>query len=144
MATDKLFDFVDVLFTRPAKYSEIPDYDKAKHFFMVNRFMSIANPVVADKFNHLRISQAKVLDYWHSQMTRIYNTVPPWMYTKTKSDKSKDTETVKWPENETVKVYLERTGRSMRELSDAVEMFGKDALNPVFALEKLIKSNNKE
>jgi NACalpha-BTF3-like transcription factor len=146
MATDlKLFDFVDVLFTMPTKYSEIPDHEKAKHFFMVNRFMSIANPVVADKFNHIRIPQAKTLDYWHFQMSRVYKTVPPWMYTKTKkAAEKKEKEDIKWPDSETVKLYLERTGKSSRELRDAVDMFGQDTLKPVFALEKLVKQSKTE
>ena len=143
MANDlKLFDFVDILFTMPTKYTEIPDHEKAKHFFMVNRFMSIANPQPANMFNHIRISQAKTLDYWHIQMSILYKSVPTWMYTKTKkTTEKKEKSEIKWPEKDTVKLYLERTGRSMRELEDAVNMFGQDTLKPVFAFEKLIAGN---
>lgn len=137
----ELFEFVDVLFKRPQKYKELKDTDKAKHFYMVQRFMSIQYAAVADKFNHLRVSQAKVMDYWHFQMSKVYKTVPGWMYTKTKKKKTEDKKEIKWPSDDAIKLYLDRTGRSRRELQDAVDMFGQDALNPVFGLEKLMKAD---
>lgn len=37
----KLFDFVKIMFTKPAHYKKIKQHNKKRHHFMINRFMSI-------------------------------------------------------------------------------------------------------
>ena len=40
----QLFEFIKVLFEDREQYAELARYDKAKQFFMLNRFMSIQYP----------------------------------------------------------------------------------------------------
>ena len=78
---DKLFDFVDAMFTDPKGYSECPNNIKDKHFFMVQRFMAIYWPTRANFFNRKGIAQSQVVDVWQRICSRA-GKVPSWIYTK--------------------------------------------------------------
>ena len=133
-----LFDFTKTLF-RPTAYNTVKSHEKSKFFFMTNRFMSISYPVQANMFNHIRINQSEVMDYWHIQMSKLYKQPPSWMYTSSKSKtKSKK---VKWPNEESIKIYLDKHQMSKRELEQSVNMFGEKALEPILKLEKALASN---
>lgn len=140
----ELFDFIKVLFTRgSSEYDKMKDYDKSKFFFMTNRFMGIAYPVQANMFNHIRVNQARTLDYWHRSLTHQYNGVPDWIYTKTKKAAATDAKKAKVPSDEAIQAYLSRNGYSQRQLQDAVKMIGPEATYaPIFKLEKLMKDND--
>jgi hypothetical protein len=133
----ELFDFIKVLFERPGEYSTLRPYEKTKFFFMTQRFMSIKYPQAAQAFNQLKVAQAAVLDYWHDNMTKLYSRVPQWMYVKTSGKKKKKKE-IEWPDEKAVCLYLQRMQMSRRELQDAVEIFGKKALDPIKDLESMI------
>jgi hypothetical protein len=47
----ELFDFVKCIFTDPKKYTLQKNAEKAKHFFLINRFMSIKFPTTAQQLN---------------------------------------------------------------------------------------------
>jgi len=133
----ELFEFVKILFEKPEEYKKLKQHEKAKFFFMVSRFCSINFPIQANMFNHIKISQAETLDYWHDNLTRLFKKVPHWIYVKTKGNSKK--EKISWPSEEATKIYLERTGKSRRDLQDAVKMFGAEAFEPIKRLEKLME-----
>lgn len=135
----ELKDFVKVLFERPEEYKELSASDKSKFFFMSQRFMSIAFPVQAQAFNHIRIPQAQTIDYWHESMTKLYKKTPPWIYTKTKSKASDKKKKIDMPSDEAIAYYLERTKMSMRELNDSIKLFGDEALDPIRRIETMMK-----
>ena len=139
----ELFDFVDTLFGRPAVYAELKDHEKQRHFFMVNRFMSMQHPLPAGAFNHIRIPQARVMDFWQAQMSSSYTRTPKWMYTKTKKSDKPAEKKSKLPSDEAVSQYLMRTGFTRRHLSDAVATFGDSAYDPIRRLEKMIADASK-
>lgn len=129
----ELFDFIKTIF-KPAEYAKVKQYEKGKFYFMLNRFMSISFPLQAQAFNHVKVSQPEAVDYWQSQMAKLYTRSPDWMFTKTgkKANKKK----ISWPSEAAVSYYLRRHNMSKRELQDAVKMFGDEALEPIFRLEK--------
>lgn len=137
----ELFDFIKVLFGNKAEYERLKDYEKNKFFFMTNRFMFISYPVQAQMFNHIKVSQARVLDYWHRNMSHVYGRVPDWIYTKTKKAAEKKT-TVKVPSDEAIEMYLTRNGYSRRQLDESVKILGAESTYaPIFKIDKMLKSN---
>ena len=82
----KLFDFVKIMFTKPAHYKKIKQHNKKRHHFMINRFMSIKYPANAMMFNINGISGGNVVDSW-SMVAARFKSVPRWFYTKTKKAK---------------------------------------------------------
>ena len=132
----ELKDFIKALIERPEDYKNLRSTEKAKFFFMTQRFMSIAFPIQAQAFNHIKISQAETLDYWQSSLNKLYKKTPTWIYTKTKkADKAKKLE---MPSDEAVKYYLERTKMSKKQLDDAIKMFGDEALEPIRRIETIM------
>ena len=134
----ELFDFIRVLFANTDEYNKLKRHEKAKFFFMSQRFMSIMFPLQAQAFNHLKISQAEVLDYWHSHLARLYSRIPDWIRTRTKGKKL---DKIKWPSDDAVQFYLTRVKMSRRDLQDSVNLFGKAALEPIFRIEKSMGSD---
>ena len=131
-----LFEFIKVLFENHEKYKTVSTVDKNKYFFMINRLMGIGFPMQANAFNHIKITPAHVVDYWHGQSIKLYKKTPQWIYTTTK--KSEVKKSIKWPSDEAVKYYLEKTKTSKKDLLQAVKLFGDDSLNPIFAIEKML------
>lgn len=132
----ELKDFMKALFERPEEYKELRKTEKSKFFFMTQRFMSIAFPIQAQAFNHIRISQAETMDYWHENMTKLYKKTPSWIYTKTKKAEKK--KKLDMPSDESIKYYLERTKMSKRDLDDAIKLFGDEALEPIKRIEAIM------
>lgn len=71
------------------KWKHITQLEKKKHGFLTMRQLSIAFPIEACKFSTLGTPYPEVLDFFHSFLSKKYNGVPPWVYTKSKSKKEK-------------------------------------------------------
>jgi len=134
----KLFDFISILFTDKKAFDKLKPYEKARHFFMINRFMSITLPVQANYLQHLKANPAEVINYWQETMTRLYNRVPSWMYIKTKKAKEAAKKT-KFVEDATIKEYCERLGYSRRQINEALEFFPEKMTEELIQFEKLRK-----
>lgn len=117
----ELFDFVKVLFTDAKKYSTIRNSDKSRHFFMVQRFMSIKHPGTAQQLNRVGQNSWAVMDLWHLVARRYSDKtkrVPGWIYTKTKKVASEKD----WkPDSGVAKFWMERNNIGERELADAIK-----------------------
>ena len=131
----ELFDFVKVMFTNPKKYSEIKNSDKSRHYFMIQRFMSIQHPSTAQQLNRVGVNPWAVVDLWQLVASR-FNRVPGWIYTKTKKVATEKT----WkPDPEIAKIWMKRTGLGERDLKDLIK-FKPDEMKKLFtSLEKQIK-----
>lgn len=94
----ELFDIVNAIFSK-SEWKKVSRFDKDRNFFMINRFISIGLPRQASMFNSKYIPKEHVLDYWNRQLSKLYNGIPEWIFTKgQKSSKE---------ENEKFKVDLE-------------------------------------
>ena len=51
-----LFEFINGMTARPADFKKTKMHERGKHFFMVNRLCSIAFPIQAAAFNHIKIN----------------------------------------------------------------------------------------
>lgn len=121
----KLFDFVKILFTRPADYKKIKQVNKKRHHFMVNRFFAIKYPANAHLFNINGINGANVVESW-SMVASRFKSVPGWIYTKTKKSTSNEKDTY-IPDPRALALYLEKNEIGTREVEE-LKIFAKDQL----------------
>jgi hypothetical protein len=131
----ELFEFVKVMFTDPKRYAAMRNVDKAKHFFMVNRFMSIKHPTTAQALNRVGTNPWAVMDLWQLVSSR-FSRVPGWIYTKTKKA---PTEKVWKPNTEVAAIWMQRNGVGERELRDAIRFFPEEMKKTFTSLEKQIQ-----
>ena len=131
----ELFDFVKVLFADGKKYDQLKNSEKARHFFMINRFFSIKYPSTAQQLNRVGINSWAVVDLWKIVGSR-FGKVPGWIYTKTKKTKS-DKE---WkPDPEVSKIWMQRNNVGERELKDAIRFYPEEMKKLFSSIEKQIK-----
>jgi hypothetical protein len=121
----KLFDFVKIMFTKPAHYNKIKHHNKKRHHFMINRFMSIKYPANANMFNVNGINGGNVVDSW-SMVAARFKSVPKWFYTKTKKAK-KNTPDKYNPSDRAVELYMNKNEIGQREMGE-LKLFAKDQL----------------
>jgi hypothetical protein len=132
----ELFDFVRVMFTKPAEYAKIKNVEKGKHFFMVNRFMAIKHPTTAQALNRVGQNGWAAVDLWQLVASR-FQKVPGWIYTKTK--RTTTSEKVWKPNPEVARIWMERNGIGERELKEAIQFNPEEMKKSFTALEKQIE-----
>lgn len=135
-----LSEFLKIMFEKPSLWPTVTRSDKQRFFFMTQRMLAAAYPVQAQSFNTIGVNQVDVMDYWQTQVTKIYKRQPDWLWgwstAKKKSKKDKD----KAPSEEAIAGYLELAELSRRELADAIELFGAEqAYAPIFRYQKTIE-----
>lgn len=135
----KLFDFMKILFEHPDKFKKLKSYDKARHFFMCQRFMSIQHPVQANYLQHLKVNSAEVINFWHDTMTRLYTKVPGWMYIKTSKAKETAKKSSVSVKEATIEEYCRRFGYSKRQVRESIDFFGDKMINELIAFEKMFE-----
>ena len=125
----KLFDFVKIMFTKPAIYKNVKNFNKKRHQFMINRFFAIKFPANAQLFNVNGINGSSVIDSWYMVSSR-FKAVPGWIYTKTKKAKpaSKKTKNEYIPKDETIKFFIQKNEIGMREFKE-LQKFSPKELN---------------
>jgi hypothetical protein len=134
-----LFGFIKIFFTDPVVYSNLKQYDKAKNRFMVNRFMAIQYPVIANRLNKLGTSAANVVDSWHIIANR-YTRVPTWIYTKL-NKQTKVNNTVYEPDPVALQIYLNKYQISHRDFKLALKFKPESIMKEIEYIEKQIKAN---
>jgi len=123
----KLFDFIKILFTKPADYKKISNNNKKRHHFMINRFFAIQYPANAQMFNKNGINPIAVIDSWSLVAARFRN-VPAWIYTKTKKPEKEVTSKGKYiPSDAVISFFIERNEIGKREFKE-LETFAKENL----------------
>ena len=133
----ELFDFIKVLFEKPAEWPKVTNYEKSKFFFMLNRICSIQYPVQANMFNNIKVSKTDVADYWQENLRKIFKRTPEWVWPKKKAEAK--TAKLKKPSAEAIQMYLSRYDMSERELTESIKLFGADqTYAPIKQLEKMI------
>lgn len=131
-----LFSFIKIFFTEPETYNSLKQYDKGKNRFMLNRFMAINFPNMANRFNLNGTNPANVVDSWHIVAQR-YTRVPGWIYTKI--DKQTKVNNVKYdPNPEALKIYLNKYQISQRDFKEALKFKPDEVMAEIQHIEKQI------
>jgi len=121
----KLFDFVKIMFTRPADYKKVKQINKKRHHFMINRFFSIKYPANAQLFNVNGINGGNVVESWSIVASR-FKSVPGWIYTKTKKAPANKQDKYT-PDPVAVQLFMEKNEIGKREFEE-LKTFAKDQL----------------
>ena len=135
---NKLFDFIDIMVKDKRHFDKLSPYQVGKHYFMINRFMSINHPVIANHLQHIKINGSEVVQYWHSTLSRLYSSPPGWMYVKTKKSKSDKVRKAGYSD-ETIKEYCSRMGFSRRQVEDSIKFFPSETETELKKFQKLLK-----
>ena len=136
--SDNLFDFINLIFI-PYEYNKLSNYQKAKHGFMVNRFMSIQYPMQAAMLSVNKINTAEVIDFWAKTLRKSYNKTPYWMYIKTKKAREEKKKTMFVPEDITIKNYCKMYNCSTKEIKEAKQFWPDEMEQELKKLEKILK-----
>lgn len=129
----ELYDFIKILFNTNDKkaWDALSSYEKSKYQFMLNRFMSIRYPYNANQLNGLKTNGLGVAEVWRSVARRFYgNSVPNFIYTKTKKGVKSDSPIAKIPK-ESIDIWCEKHECGNREFNEMLE------LNPEELVEEL-------
>ena len=106
---------------------------------MVNRFMAIQYPVIANRLNKIGTAAANVVDSWHIIASR-YTRVPMWIYTKL--NKQTKVNNVSYdPDPEALKIYLNKYQISSRDFKLALKFKPESIIKEIEYIEKQIKAN---
>lgn len=134
----ELFDTIAVMFEAPQRWGEVTNYDKKKHYFMINRIMSIQYPVHANMVQNLKTNQIAVVDFWFRFVSKQFKRKPQWLFTsakkKTSTAKKKDSVT-----DEMIKNFADRLGYEIKDVRKAIEYFGDGILVEVKEIDKILK-----
>lgn len=135
-----LFDYINMIFKNPNKFSKLPSYEKEKSFFMSQRFFSIKYPIQAAMFNNIRINSGEAMQYWCDSLSKIYNNTPQWIWGTLKEvKKKKETEKNKLDvKDSTIIYYCNINQCSRRDVDEAFETYGEEFVEQLKNLEKTI------
>ena len=135
----KLFDYIRVLFGKPANWDKVSNYDKSKNSFMTNRFMSIKFPVQANLFNTLKIDPVGQAEAWRLVSSK-FNRVPGFIYTKVK--KSAKQKAKEWnPNPKALELYMKFNEIGEREYKEALKYNPSLIQSSIDTLEKQMGNN---
>lgn len=135
----KLFDYIRVLFGKPANWDKVSNYDKSKNSFMTNRFMSIKFPIQANLFNTLKIDPVGQAEAWRLVSSK-FNRVPGFIYTKVK--KSAKQKAKEWnPNPKALELYMKFNEIGEREYKEALKYNPSLIQSSIDTLEKQMGNN---
>ena len=132
-----LFDFINSMFSKPAEFKKTTLHERGKHFFMINRFMSIKHPVKASYFNHVKINPGQVVTYWQESLSNMYKKTPGWMFVKTKKAKE-EKKKKQVVTDETIRIYCAHFNLARKDVESAIKMLGEPFEEELRSFEKLI------
>lgn len=119
----ELFDIIKTIFKSDKDWKNVGRNDKVRNFFMINRIMSIQFPVQANQFNHIRISQKPVIDWWHNTLSSYYSKQPPWIFTSTKKKPKINEPKIAEAYDQAELLVIEKYEISKREIADLKEFY---------------------
>lgn len=134
-----LFSFVKILFGDDVAYQKLSQYEKGKHRFMIQRFMSIQYPTLAHKLNINKTNPSHVVDCWKAVAAR-YTRTPNWVWTKVdRSEKVNDKKIDIDPE--ALKFYLNKYQISKKDFREALKFSPDLVIKEIESIEKQIKTD---
>jgi intergrase/recombinase len=133
----ELFEYLNVLVTRPAEWSDVTPGEKRKWYFLMQRRMAIGHPEQANALQHLKINQSAVADFWHRfMMLKYQRKMPNWMYTKGVAKAQKEKEKKLDVSEKMVFQFAKSKGIDVKSVRDALELFPTEIVKEIKAYEK--------
>ena len=109
MAT--VYDTINKMYNgQNVEWKKITDNEKSSAYFLLNRCMSMLNPVISAELSKIKISPSGVMEHWQNVLEKQYYKSPSCFYQvnpkKKKEEKIKKSKKF-IPKNETIKFYCE-------------------------------------
>lgn len=139
----KLFEFVKILFNNPKKYKQLNGHEIGKHRFMINRFMSIRYPEMANLLNINKINSRHLVDCWYLVASNRYNRTPGWIFTKVRKNKENSKSEFQ-PHDNTIKFYLKINEINIKDFKQAMKYYRPEILKELELLQKQIDVSDVE
>jgi hypothetical protein len=136
-----LFDLIKSVFKSDEDWKKVPRNIKIKHFFMVNRIMSIQFPMHAHLFNHSKIETIAVVDWWHSFLGGKFKKPPAWIFT-TGPKKNPNLEVEKNPDIE--EFIRNKYGLSSRDLKQLHSFYPESYIQWINSISDQLGGNKKQ
>ena len=134
---NNLFDFIKMIFI-PKEYNSLYPYQKIKHGFMLNRFMSKNYPIQAAILNKIGINLVEVVNFWAKVLQKSYTSTPGWMFIKGKKAQAKlKKEYI--PEDETILMFCKMNNCTRKEINEAKIRWPEELEAEFKKIEKLRK-----
>lgn len=139
MDPNNLFEYLEAVFERNSNWDKaVKNTHKAKHHFMLHRFLSIQHPVQSNEMNRMGVNSTSAADYWHFQLGKSYNQVPKWMYTKTKkADKADKKEYT--PSDAVKNLWMDMNNYSPKEFQNMMLFYPEQFKEELKEMEYLTK-----
>ena len=134
----ELFDVVNSIFSK-TEWKKVSRYDKDRNFFMINRFISIGLPKQASMFNSKHIPKEHVLDYWNRQLSRLYSTIPSWIFTKGQKASKAENEKIK-VDPQLKKLFCEYNKCSIQDFELLLSISQKDVETELEMYKNILKA----
>jgi len=136
----ELFEFINVLFTKPLEFSKITPGEKRKQYFMVQRRLAIQFPQQANALQHLKINQNAVIDFWENFLRKTYKGyTPKWLYTKGVKKTQEIKEKKISISNEIINEYCRYYKVERKTVEDALEFYNNLMIEELKEFEKILK-----
>lgn len=133
----QLFELTKILFSSPTQWASVSRGDKKKNHFMVNRLMSIQYPLQAQAFNNLKINPVSTLDSWQKFLSKMYNKVPYWMYTKGAKKKKEEKQKKLNIKESTILLYAKKNNLDLKSVRDSIKFFPTEMSKELKRFEKI-------
>jgi len=131
-----LFELTKIMFENPREYPTVTPGEKRKHFFMINRRMSIQFPFQAQVLQHQKIDEIGVVDFWQRFLSQKYNKTPYWMYTKgVKKAKEVKEKKTNFKDSDIIE-YARKMGFDQKAVREAAEIYPNELKKELQRFEK--------
>lgn len=135
----ELFDVIKVMFEKPDEWKDVSDIDKKRHFFMINRYMSINFPLQASVLQTTKINPIYVVDFWQKFLSKQYKRTPSWIYTKGAKKGKEKKEKAQSVSDKLIKEYALKTQVDLKSVYDALIFFNEEMCDELKNYEKSLK-----
>lgn len=134
----ELFELTKIMFEDPVAYSKVTPGEKKKHFFMINRRMSIQFPLQAQVLQHIKINDVAVVDFWQNYLRKQYTKTPVWMYTKGVKKTQEEREKKISLKEDSIKQFAIKYGYDLKSIKEALNFFPEEMKKEIQSFEKSI------
>jgi len=135
----ELFELTNAMFENPELYKEATKGDKRKNFFMIQRRMAIQHPMQASVLNGLKINQEESIDIWQRFLSKQYNKVPYWMFTKGVKKAKEAKEKKINISSSVIEEYARKYKMDLKSVLDALRIFPEEMQKEIKEFEKINK-----
>jgi hypothetical protein len=134
------FEILNLFFSKTDNYKNVSNKDKKKHFFIINRRLSIGFPLISVNLSKMGINEIFALDVWYSYIRKKLKYKPQWMYLKT--SKKTSTKKVKYSK-EAKEYYMKINEIGEKEFNYALKYNPKELTSFLKKIDNYLKKSKK-